>query len=396
MNIQSLLKPKGQWLIGLLFGATAITGAIAFYGISQFQSVEETSSPPVSTPQARKVTALGRLEPQAEVIHLSAPLALDGDRVAQLLVKEGDRVKAGQVVAILDSRDRLQSALLEAQERVKNAQSKLVQVKAGAKTGELQAQQATIARLQAELQGEAQTQAAEIARWQSEVRTARAEYNRFQQLYRQGAISTSTLDSQRLIAETAQAQLKEAKAVQSRTSQTLQAQLKEAKATLDALAEIRPVDVNVTQTEVDTAIAQMQRAETEVAQAYVRAPMAGQILKIHTRSGEKLSDDGIADLGQIDSMMAVAEVYQTDISKVRVGQSAVITSQAFEGELQGKVALIGLQVSRQNVFSNQPGENLDNRVVEVKIHLTPESSRRVAGLTNLQVDTAILLESSNP
>jgi HlyD family secretion protein len=50
-----------------------------------------------------------------------------------------------------------------------------------------------------------------------------------------------------------------------------------------------------------------------------------------------------------------------------------------------------LQVNRQNVFSNQPGENLDSRVIEVKIRLNPEDSKRVAGLTNLQVQTAIEL-----
>ncbi len=89
--------------------------------------------------------------------------------------------------------------------------------------------------------------------------------------------------------------------------------------------------------------------------------------------------------------MAVAEVYQTDIGKVKLGQQATITSQAFDGELRGTVSLIGLQVNRQNVFSNQPGENLDSRVVEVKIRLNPEHSKRVAGFTNLQVQTAIEL-----
>ncbi len=90
-------------------------------------------------------------------------------------------------------------------------------------------------------------------------------------------------------------------------------------------------------------------------------------------------------------MMAVAEVYQTDIGKVKLGHQAMITSQAFPGELRGSVDHIGLLVKRQNVFSNQPGENLDSRVVEVKIRLTPEDSKRVAGFTNLQVQTAIEL-----
>jgi len=391
MSLQSLSKPANRWVISSVVAATAIIGAITFYGISQFELVGERSSEPVKTTPVRKVTALGRLEPEAEVIRLDAPLNLDGDRIARLLVKQGDSVKAGQVVAILDSRDRLQDALAQAKEQVRVAQARLAQVKAGAKTGEIQAQEATITRLQAELAGEITSQNAAIARWQSEARNARAEYSRFEQLYRDGAISASSLDSKRLGAETAQAQLEEAIATQNRTKETLQAQLNEARATLSRIAEVRPVDVKAAQTEVDNAIAALRQAQTNLEQADIRTPMAGQILKVHTRVGEKIGDAGIADLGQTEQMVVVAEVYQTDISKVQLGQQAVITSQAFGGELQGTVSQIGLQVNRQNVFSNQPGENLDRRVVEVKIRLNPGESNRVSGLTNLQVQTAIQL-----
>ncbi len=389
MSVQSLLKPQARSVIGLVVAATAITGAIAFYGTNRVS--QPASQPLVTPPPIRKVTALGRLEPEAETIRLSAPLSLDGDRVAQLLVKEGDRVKAGQIIAILDSRDHLQDALEQAQEQVRVAQARLAQVKAGAKTGEIQAQQAAIARLGAELAGEIAAQDATITRWQSEVHNASAEYNRFEQLYRNGAISASSLDNKRLAAETAQAQLREAIAAKNQTVATLQDQIKEAKATLSQIAEVRPVDVKAAQTEVDNAIAARKQAQTNLQQAYIRSPIAAQILKIHTRTGEKIGDAGIVELGQTSQMVAVAEVYQTDISKVKLGQQAVVTSQAFPGELKGKVSQIGLQVNRQNVFSNQPGENLDRRVIEVKIRLNPKDSNKVAGLTNLQVQAAIKL-----
>ncbi len=73
----------------------------------------------------------------------------------------------------------------------------------------------------------------------------------------------------------------------------------------------------------------------------------------------------------------------------------LITGEVLSEKLHGTVSEIDLQVSRQKVFSNQPGENLDRRVVEVKISLPPEDSQRVAGLTNLQVQTAILSEGEN-
>jgi HlyD family secretion protein len=393
MSSQLLSKPSNRWIIGLIIAATGITGATVFYGASRFGLVSDRkpAQSVQTTPIAKKVTALGRLEPQAEVIRLSAPLTLDGDRISQLLVQQGDRVEKGQVIAILDSRDRLQVALEQAKEQVKVAQSRLAQVKAGAKTGEISAQKAEITRLEAEMAGEIATQRAAIARYQAEVNNARAEYDRFQMLYREGAESASKLDNKRLTLETAQAQLEQATAGQKRTVETLQEQLKQAKATLNQIAEVRPVDVQAAQTEVDRAVTEVKRAQTELNLAYIRSAIAGQILKIHTRPGEKISESGIADLGQTSQMAVVAEVYQTDIGKVKLGQNAVITSQAFPGELQGTVTEIGLQVSRQNVFSNQPGENLDRRVVEVKIRLNPEDSKRVAGLTNLQVQVAIQL-----
>ncbi|MGL6340310.1 MAG: biotin/lipoyl-binding protein, partial [Waterburya sp.] len=230
MTFKLFVKPKNKWLIASIITATAITGGIVIYGISQYGQVSQTSTPEsVQTkPIMPKVTALGRLEPEAEVIKLSAPLALDGDRLAKLLVEEGDLVQAGQVIAILDSRNRLQDAVQQAQEQVRVSEAKLAQVKAGARLGEIQAQREQISRLEAELIGDIKTQDAAIARLQAQVNNARSEYNRHQQLYREGAISISTLDSKRLALETAQEQLNEAQATQDRINSTLNAQLAEA------------------------------------------------------------------------------------------------------------------------------------------------------------------------
>ncbi|GAX36811.1 ABC exporter membrane fusion protein [Nodularia sp. NIES-3585] len=423
------LKVPNQRLILLVVAATVITGGIAFYGIFQSGLVGQTTSSELgeTAPTTPKISALGRLEPETEVISLSAPLELDGDRIAQILVQEGDRVKSGQVVAILDSRTRLQTAVLQAEQQVRVAKAKLAQVQAGAKTGEIQAQQATIERLQAQLQGDKIAQQEAIARieaqWlgdriaqeatikklEAELNNAQAEYERYQQLSSEGAISNSLFDSKRLSLETAQQQLSEGEAVVNRINSTASRQLaeaqvtltrinstsnkqiSEAKATLNSIAEIRPVDVEAAKSEVESAIATLKQMQTNLDSTYIKAPMAGQILKIHTRVGEKIREAGIAELAQTEQMIAVAEVYQSDISKIQVGQSAVVTSQVFTGELRGTVSQIGLQVNRQNVFSNQPGENLDSRVIDVKIRLHPEDSKQVAGLTNLQVQTAIEL-----
>lgn len=425
--MQIISKPSHK-LIGVVATATLITAGIAFYGISQ-TGLMTTSEPPVveTVPAVKKVTALGRLEPQGEIINLSAPLNLDGDRVAKLLVEEGDKVKARDVIAILDSQKRLQDELLKAKEQVRMAEAKLAQVQAGAKTGEIKAQEATIARLQSEktnqiaaqqatisrIQAEKNTeiaaQKATIAKLQAEVDNANVEYQRYQKLFNNGAVSTSLRDSKRLTLQTAKQQLNEARANLNRIQSSRQQQLSEARAnlnriqssgseeikaaqaTLNQISEIRPVDVRLAQTEVDNAKAGLKQVTTNLEESYIRAPIAGQILKIHTRVGEQISNQGIAEIGKTQQMMVIAEVYQTDIEKIKLGQKALITGQAFSGKLQGEVFQIGLQINRQNVFSNQPGENLDKRVVDVKIRLNSEDSKKVTGLTNLQVQTEIEL-----
>ena len=51
--------------------------------------------------------------------------------------------------------------------------------------------------------------------------------------------------------------------------------------------------------------------------------------------------------------------------------------------------LIALKVDQQNIFSNQPGENFDRKVISVRIALNRENSQKVAGLTNSQVTVTI-------
>jgi len=360
-----------------------------YYGMSQFRVDNKSPETAPVRPQVSQVVALGRLEPETEVTKVSVPAALNNDRVAKLLVKRGDRVQSNQVIAVLDSYDRLQGLLLEAEKQVVVAQAELAQVRAGARSGEIGAQQAEIERLQAELVGETQRQQASLASLQAEVNNARAEYSRNQALYQEGAISASAFDQRHLALQRAEAQLNEGLANQNRTTDTLRAQIESAKSNLDRIAEVRPVDVQIATARVEQAMAAVQRATADLKQAEVRSPHAGQILEIHTKVGEVVGTQGIVDLGQTRQMRVVAEVYQSDLEKIRTGQSVVVTGEAFSGELRGTVEEIGLQVSQQEIFNNQPGQNLDQRVIKVRIQLAKKDSNRVSGLTNLQVQVAI-------
>lgn len=391
----SSAKPLVRRWVVMVIAITILVGGAGAYIFWCFQSPQSrVTQTTVSTPQIKTVTALGRLQPKGQVIKLSAPASNaggSGSRVEQLLVKEGAQVKAGQVIAILDSRSRLQSAVKEAEEQVRVAQTKLDQTLAGAKPGEIQAQRATIARLEAQRQGDIESQTATVTRLEAEVRNAQAEDNRYQMLYQQGAVSASQRDSKRLTLETARKSLKEAQAELDRTRSTSVQQLNEARATLDKIAEVRSVDVEASKAEVNQAIASLNRTKADLEDAYVRSSQDGTVLYIHTRPGEVVSSDGIVEIGQTRHMYAIAEVYQTDITKVRSGQRVRVTSESLPSELQGTVDWIGSKVLRQDVVNTDPSENIDARVVEVHVRLDEASSQKAAKFTDLQVKVVISL-----
>lgn len=384
--------PVPRWVVLAIAAALSVGGVTVTIQQLQSSRSDIAQTEEVSAPEIKTVTTLGRLEPKGEVIKLSAPTSSQENRVEQLLVKEGDPVKAGQVVAILDSRDRLQAALAEAQEQVRVAQTKLAVTQAGAKQGEIAAQQAEVARLEAQRQGDTAAQAAKVNRLEAELQNAEAEYQRYATLYREGGVSASDRDGKRLTLQTAQRSLQEAEAELNRTQSTKLPELNQARANLDQIAEVRPVDVAASRAEVSQAIAAVNQAKASLEQAYVRSPQAGQVLDIYTRPGELVSDEnGIAEIGQVSQMVAIAEVYQSDVNKVHPGQQVRVTSDSLPGELQGTVERIGSQVRRQEIINTDPSANIDSRVVEVHVVLDNLSSQKAAKFTNLQVKAVIQL-----
>ena len=377
----------GRWTVAGLVSL----GLAGGWWLVQGSEAEIVADPEAAVVQIRALNALGYIEPVGEVIRLSVPSSSDSNRIHSLLVQEGDQVQAGQVVAVLDSRDRLQAALEQAQGQLQVAQATLAQVQAGAKEGEIAAQQATIARLDAQIRNEMTAQEATVARLQAQYQNAQADYQRFESLYQEGAISASERDQRFLSVTSAQRSLEEATAHLNRIRTTQDPQLQEARSTLARIEEVRPVDVQVAAAEVAARQAAVRQAQANLALALVHAPINGQVLKLHVRPGEAVGNDGILDLAQTQQMQVVAEVYESDIGRVQQGQRVQVYSEAMGDPLFGEVARIGLLVQRQNVVNADPSVNVDARVVQVWIPLDPESSQRVTGLTNLQVTAQIQL-----
>ena len=384
--------PSLQWrlLLGLvLLGAGGWAGWQGWQTISVQQRESDSA---IVLPEIATVTALGALEPAGELINVTPPTSVQESRLKELRVNEGEQVEAGQIIAVLDNRDRLQAALHKAEQQVEIARAKLAQVEAGAKSGEIQAQLAEIGRIEASQVGEVAAQQATIARLEEEVNNARADFERYDLLYQRGGISASERDARRLTLTTAEQRLAEAIAVLSRIQTTSGQQISQARATLDRIRDVRPVDISAARAEVQSAIAAVAEAQANLDQAYVKSPIAGQIIEVHARPGETVGSDGIVTIGQTQQMMAIAEVYQDDIRKVEIGQSAVVTSPVVAQALEGTVEQIGFQVERQDVVNEDPAANIDAKVVEVRVRLSESDSQKVASLSNLQVTVTIQTE----
>lgn len=378
------------WLIAiLLISISSVTTLIIKSLLFNKNDTTESNSTPSVVPEKIGIAAVGRLEPAGEVINLAVPPDREGAKVQELLVKVGDRVESGAIVAILDNRDRLATALKHKQTLVGIAQANLDKVKAGAKQGAIEAQKAKIRRLAADLTGQKETFDKTILKIQAELDNATRECQRYRSLYQNGAISASEQDNLCLKQLTLTEELAATTANRSRVLTTLEEEYQEGKATLTEIVEIRDVDVAIAAAELAEAEAGVKQAEADLDWAYLKAPKQGQILKIYTFPGEVVSDEGVVAIGDTSQMYVVAEVYETDISRVKLGQKATVTSIGFVGTLEGVVTEIGLKIGKKDVLNTDPAADVDSRVVEVKIRLDELSTQKVASLTNLQVNVVI-------
>lgn len=413
-------------ILGLLTGGITITYVLRLFPSLEVQS-QSLNSP---IPSITTVTALGRIEPQGQVTQVAPSPDLGGAKIARLLVKEGDQVETGQIVAILDTVERKQTTVKVAQESVNVAQANLEIIKAGTKRGEITAKeaqinrlkrelireselyQAKLAKLNAQLLGEENTQLATITRLRIEFQNAEREYHRYEILAKEGAISVSDLEQHRLILDQARESLREAQAYYQKTKilltqemkelqvhtakikDFLESQVQEEQAKLESLTEIRSVDLYKSQAELQKAIAELDKAKAELETAYVKAPSKGQVLNLYVKVGEKVTgSEGIMALGNTEKMIVVAEIYESDIQQVKIGQKAIIKSenQSFDQVLVGQVSEIGWQIGNKRLLSINPSADVDVRVVEIIIVLDRESSDLVSNLTNAKVISTIEL-----
>ena len=247
------------------------------------------------------VGALARIEPEHGIYNIAPPSSALDARIKQLMVEEGHRVQAGDVLATLDVED------------VRRAERDLAVATVGRSEARLQLFRSRLARRQA--------------------------------LVRANTISQESLEEVRSEFLVAQAALAEAQAT-------------------------------------------LEKAEILLEDATVRAPTDGVVLRILVREGENASvPSGIIDFANTARMMAVAEVHESDIRHVAIGQEAEFHSVALPQPVRGRVERIRMGLERASVTPSDPTRHQETRVIQVYIAL--DDDMPVDHLINLQGEAVI-------
>lgn len=378
---------RQHWILRTV--GVAIALSLTGLGVAKLSMVNSaktnstvTHTPP-TLPQRQEVVALGRLEPQGEVIRISGP---NGERIQRLTVKTGDLVQPGTVLAYLESHEERVAERDYAASQLAEAQKQLI---AATNYSQAQIQEAKTQVQQIDRPGtfEIDAQKAAIRNLEAELELAKADLQRNQSLYSQGAIAKQSLDRQLTQVRQLQEQINSAQAT------LIQLETEWATNLQNAQAQLRSQQANLPRTQAQIAVASatqnLNLANVRLERTLIRAPRSGRILRIIAHEGEAIGESGILDLGNTRQMDVVAEVYETDLQLVKVGQPVTITSRngAFSQPITGKVVEVGWQIFKNNVLDDDPAANADARVVEVKIRL--DNSKPVEGMTNLQVDVRI-------
>ncbi|MFL0744752.1 MAG: HlyD family efflux transporter periplasmic adaptor subunit [Prochlorococcus sp.] len=135
------------------------------------------------------------------------------------------------------------------------------------------------------------------------------------------------------------------------------------------------------------ALAELRGLEADLADSELKSPIDGVVLRVHTRVGERPGSDGVLEVGANQTMEALIEVYESDVSRVSIGQVVRLISEngGFKGSLMGRVERISPQVRQRKVLSTDPTGDADARVVEVRVSLDPSSALQVKRLTGMKV-----------
>lgn len=230
-------------------------------------------------------------------------------RVAERLVSEGETVRAGQVVARLDTSELGQEVALRKAE-VRAAEAALAELETGSRPEEIAQAKAVVRRTRAD------------------VEQARADMKRFKTLYERDNISVQEYDAAKTAVAVTEAKLREA-----------QEQLRL------VLKGPRIEKIERSRAQLQQAKEALALAETRLKYATLTAPLTGVVLSHNVERGEYVAPGTpIVTVGDLEQVWLRAYINETDLGRVKVGQPATVTTDTHPDKgYEGRVSFIASQ-----------------------------------------------------
>lgn len=319
-----------------------LAAAVVLFLLSTFQFMRRRDHPvkvveaSPSLSNGDLIAAPGRVEAVSEEIRVSSELS---GRLRSVSVEEGDRVRKGQVLAQIENDDYV-ARVSEAEATLALRQAELLRLINGARSQERRAAKADVQAAKAVLDN------------------ARREADRRRNLADRDMVSHDEAERYQRAYLVAQAEYE-------RASQQF--------SLVDA--DARDDERQRAQAAVDVAWAQLGEARAFLEKTYIRSPLNGIVLRKFKHPGESVStqfDSPIVTLADESSLRVRLDVDETDVARLRVGQSAFVTAEAYGTErFTGHIIRVGRILGRKNVRTDEPSERVDTKILETLMELDP-------------------------
>jgi HlyD family secretion protein len=227
-------------------------------------------------------------------------------RIKVLPVQEGGWVHAGAVLARLDDDDYRQQVAAD-ESTLELRQAQLALTEAGSRPEDIQAGQQNMLDAEADLE------------------LKKIDVQRKEALYKKDAISAETHD----ISLTG---LKRAQAVYERSKQLYQ----------EIAAGNRKEQIAIDRQTVNQAMQNLQLSRVKLGYTVLRAPVAGVITTREAELGEVVGPGTpVATLADLDNVWLRAYVSETDLGRIRLGQTVQVTTDTYPGKIySGRLSFI--------------------------------------------------------
>ncbi len=326
------MRTAGKYVFGLIMLVIAAT--LLFVTLNRPQAATGAKLQP------QEIT--GSIEAEETDVNVKVP-----GRVAQVLVDEGDAVKAGQVIAIMEA-DNIEAKSQLAHAALAAANAQYQKAKNGARP-----QQQEQAR-------EMMTQA------KAGYDLAQSTYNRLAQLYQEGVLAQQKLDVAATELEVARTRYNAAKEQYNLVKEGAQKEDIEAAAAL-----------------VRQAQAACDEVQTYLDDAKVKAPLSGTVTMKSVSNGELLSTGmPLVTISDLRNVHMAVKIRETALDQFQVGQTVAVRIPGVPGRVyQGKVTYIGAKPSYATERAYQEKGEKDIVSFGVKIKLANSDLKLRPGMT---------------